>query len=259
MQRMDSAILPFVPFQRLPVLVRQAWAVVSAMPFENLTKFLKHDREGPDGGVHLLRLPREVLADHRRFGTGATCFALAFLFRDLLDRGGIASSLHSCDRRYGPDVHAAVVVPAGNERWLFDPGYHIVQPLPKENDLSYRSLENPNASRIRRVDDIRFECYTGHAGEWRLRFMFKDVPLDEQAFQEMWRRSFQAEMMGYPVLTRFAHGRMLYLQKSTLVIRDVHGGTVRRLPVRDLPDAIHRWFGIAPEIVGSALRLWRSR
>ncbi|NOY82315.1 MAG: arylamine N-acetyltransferase [Kiritimatiellaeota bacterium] len=255
---MDSGALPLVPSHRLPIFVRQAWAVASAMPFENLTKSLKHEMVSPARNTPL-RLPAEVLADHRRFGTGATCFALAFLFRDRLARGGLASTLHACDRRYGPDAHAAVVVPVGSERWLFDPGYHIVQPLPAEGGLGFRSPENPNASYIRRVDDVRFECYTGHAGEWRLRFVLKDVPLDERAFQEKWRRSFQAEMMAYPVLTRFEHGRMLYLQKSTLVVRDANGGTVRQVPMRDLADAIHRWFGIAPEIVDRALRVWRSR
>jgi len=253
---MDFNSLPLAPFHLLPDNVRRAWATVAAMPFENLTKVLKQEQESRDTPI---RLPTEVLADHRRFGTGATCFALAFLLRHLLLRHEIPATLHTCDRRYGQDVHAAVAVstPAGG-RWLFDPGYHIVQPIPDEGELRFRSPDNPNSSCIRRLDDIRYECYTGHAGTWRLRFVFKDSPLDDSTYRQVWRRSFQADMMAYPVLTRFESGRMLYLQKSNLVIRDFNSGQVERIAPSDLVGAIRRYYGISPEIAKRALRRWES-
>jgi hypothetical protein len=204
-------------------------------------------------------MPDEVLADHRQYGAGATCFALVYLFHDLLKRRGLAARLHTCDRSYGADTHAAAVAPVGRDRWLFDPGFHIVQPLPRDAETGFRAPDNPNASRIRRIADDRFECYTGHNGAWRLRFVLKDPPLSETAFKEAWAASFAADMMAYPVLNRFENGRMLYLQKSNLVVRDAAGTEMVRLSMSELPETLSRWYGIAPEIVRRALELCRRK
>jgi len=248
--------LPPVPLHDLPRAVRQAWDVVASMPFENLTKILKFEQVGRVPEL-ALRTPQEVLEDHRRYGTGATCFALVFLFHDLLKRAGVAASLHTCDRRYGQDTHAAVTVQTARDTWLFDPGFHIVQPLPHEHEAAYVVPGNPNASRIVRTAETRYECYTGHSGKWTLRFVLKSEPLSPDEFRRHWAASFNAEMMAYPVLTRFTQGRMIYLQKSMIVVRDGNSGQPRQISVEELPDIIPRFYGIRPEIVRRALSVCR--
>ena len=117
------------------------------MPFENLTKALSFEQAGGNPEA-ALRLPDTVLADHRAYGTGATCFALVFLFRHLLRQAGRDADLMTCDRYYGAETHAAAVLHDGGRRWLFDPGYHVVQPLPERGGSAWRMPSNPNASRV---------------------------------------------------------------------------------------------------------------
>ncbi len=257
---MEITRLPWTPLNRLPPAVREAWDTVAAMPFENLSKVIKFHEAGQDPAA-ALRLPDEVLADHRRHGTGATCFALVYLFRRLLDLRGIPAGLHTCDRRCGPDTHAAAVVAVAGQKWLFDPGFHIVQPLPApgEAEAAFRAPGNPNASRVRRLSETRFECYTGHAGAWTLRFILKIPAVGEERFRAAWMASYSAEMMAYPVLNRFENGRMLYLQKSTLVVRDGEGSEMVQLSMADLPDRLAGWYGIAPGVIRRALALCRRK
>ena len=253
---MDFRTTPPTPLHVLPAPVRAAWRVVSAMPFENLSKIVKYHESDCDP-AQAIRLPNEVLADHRRHGTGATYFALVFLFRHLLRRAGYAASLHSCDRRYGADTHAAATLTWQGTRWLFDPGFFVVQPIPEDGQAPFYTPRNPNASRIVRRGERRYACYTGHAGAWQFRFTFKDTSLSDTQFRETWARSFKAEMMGYPVLNRFVGGRMIYLQKSNLVIRDMQHGHVERLVMSDLRETIRDRYGIAPAFTNKALRLLR--
>jgi len=222
------------------------------MPFENLTKIIKF-HEGERDPEQAIRLPAEVLRDHREHGTGATCFALVFLLRDLIQRAGHSADLTTCDRRYGPDTHAAVVMEWQGTRWLFDPGFYICQPLPEQGEACFRTPLNPNVSRVVRRPAGRCDCFTGHQKEWRYRFTLKDVPLTEAEYKRRWVASFQADMMGYPVLNRFEGGRMIYLQKSNLVVRDLTSGHVEKLRTSHLADAIREHYGIAPAVVKRAL------
>jgi hypothetical protein len=64
-------------------------------------------------------------------------------------------------------------------------------------------------------------------------------------------------MMAYPVLNRFENSRMIYLQKSAVVVRDLHNGAVKKIPVSDLPAVTRETYGIAPQIADTALRLMK--
>lgn len=253
----DSAnTMPIAPWHDLPLPLRQAWNMVAQLPFENLSKIVAWNRSGghPE---QALRLPDVVLAEYRGYGTGGTCFALVCLFQHLLERAGIRADSVLCDRYGGPDSHAAALVTVGTTRWIFDPGFHVVQPLPSEGELACRLPDNPNASRIRRLDARRYECFTGHKGQWRLRFVLKNHPVSHEEFRRAWAASFRVDMMGYPVLNRFEHGRMTYLQKAMLVRRDLETGGTENIPVGNLADTIGEVYGIDREFARRALRLMR--
>ena len=252
--------IPASPLHELPQGVRSVWQVVARMPFENLTKILKLEAHAEKDTQDVLRMPDEVLRDHRRYGTGATCFALTYLLRDLIRRAGHDATLHTCDRRYGPDTHAAVRFDWHGRRWIFDAGYHVVQPLPDdEHDTAWYTPPNPNASRVRRAGERRYECFTGHRGQWQIRFVFKDIPLADAAFKQRWQESFRAEMMTYPVLTKFGNGQMTYLQKTNLITRDAAQGRRQELQTEDLEEIIRLHFRIAPDIIRRALTVARRR
>lgn len=224
------------------------------MPFENLSKVISLHEQGGDP-LASLREPEQVLADHRRYGTGATCFALVYLFQYLLRRAGYEAELRTCDRYYGPDTHAAAVFVAGGLRWVFDPGYHVFQPLPLTGEAIYCTPPNPNASRVVRGGGDLYECYTGHRGNWRYRFLLKDRCISDPAFRQAWADSFRVDMMGYPVLNRFVDGRMIYLQKSSLMVRDLSNGAVQAFRSSELADLIEQHYGISRAFARRALAL----
>ena len=251
---MSPGVIPPSPFHTLPAAVQDAWRLVARLPFENLTKVIKfHAQDGV--AARAIRLPEEVLHDHEKYGTGATCFGLVYLLRDLLRRHGFEGTLHLCDRRYGADTHAALLFTWEGMAWTFDPGYRVVQPLPDSGTAAFLSPTNPNACRVKRVAATRYQCFTGHAGDWHMRFVLKSEPASEEDYRAAWCKTFELEAMGYPVITRFEDGRMIYLQKSNLVVRDVREGGMVRLKAGELPDEIQRHYGIAPEIARRALKL----
>mgnify|MGYP001969691144 CR=1 FL=1 len=57
---------------REEALVEKVAIAFASLPYENLTKILKHDRE--EGVAR--RGPEEVISDHLRVGSGGTCFSL---------------------------------------------------------------------------------------------------------------------------------------------------------------------------------------
>ena len=86
------------------------------------------------------------------------------------------------------------------------------------------------------------------ATESRLAQQIDDLPADAGVEVEPSRAG--------PVTARMPgeSGRMIYLQKSQLLVRDPESGSVERLPVHDLASAIEENYGISRELAARALR-----
>ena len=106
-------------------MVESVAAAFSSLPYENLTKILKHDREG---GV-ARRGPEEVIRDHIRLGSGGTCFSLTAALLHVLRALGLRAEPILADRHYGENTHCALLVWLDGEPHLLDPGYLILKPL----------------------------------------------------------------------------------------------------------------------------------
>jgi len=76
------------------------------------------------------RLPREVLDDHRDFGTGGTCFSLTAALLHLIRALGYDAEPILADRRYGQNTHCALLLWIDGRPHLLDPGYLILDPVP---------------------------------------------------------------------------------------------------------------------------------
>jgi arylamine N-acetyltransferase len=235
-------------------LLSEAASAFSRIPYENLTKVLKlHGTGSPESAR---RWPGEVISEHVSLGAGGTCFSLTSALLHLLRALGFRAEPILADRRYGPDTHCALLVDLGGEPHLIDPGFLIVRPIPigriKEevriptgfNDLVLTPREGG-----------RIDLHTLQRGNRTYRLTFKATPSDAGEFLRAWDASFGWEMMTYPVLTRLAGGRQLYLQGSRLQIRSREDVARNDLDAEALGRTVVREFGLDPDLVARGLAI----
>jgi arylamine N-acetyltransferase len=160
------------------------------------------------------------------------------------------------DRRYGTDTHCAVLLLIDREPWLLDPGYLIFNPIPvpgegtTEHQTSHSKVLLTRVPLSERVDLATLE--TGRAPRYRLTYKLDAV--EEETFRSAWQRSFDWEMMTYPVISSVRGDSHLYIQKSSLTIRSQ--GQIKRtnLSTEDLIREVSQRLSLAPEVVRKALQ-----
>ncbi|MHB0956788.1 MAG: arylamine N-acetyltransferase [Pirellulaceae bacterium] len=224
----------------------------AAVPYENLTKIRKW--AGCQEPSAARRGPHEVLHEFHALGTGGTCFSLTAALLHLVRALGLEAEPILADRRYGPDTHCALVVWQKGQRYLVDPGYLIVDPIP----LCFSDGPLVVATRFNQLElvprsDDRWDLHTIQAKGRRYRLTFKATPAPASRFLEAWDASFTWEMMNYPVLTRLTEQGQLYLRGQHLQTRQRDQVRHEEIPTRDLAATIVREFGIRAEVVHQAL------
>ena len=133
-----------VPGARKEALAEKVATAFSSLPYENLTKVLKHDREG---GV-VRRGPEEVIRDHLRLGSGGTCFSLTAALLQVLRGLGLRAEPILADRHYGENTHCALLVWLNEQPHLLDPGYLILRPLPLPGAKDFEQVVPPSVNEI---------------------------------------------------------------------------------------------------------------
>jgi hypothetical protein len=164
------------------------------------------------------------------------------------------------DRHYGPDTHSALLVWLDNQPRLLDPGYAIVRPLtlPTDQELIVQTAFNELLLRPR-DGGAKVELHTRVRGQTTYRLTFKTRPVDAAEFLRAWDVSFDQDMLRYPVVSRIAGGRHLYLQKNHLFVRGPDGGERIELAADAIGAEISRAFGIEARIVTEALAHLRRK
>jgi arylamine N-acetyltransferase len=252
-----------------PVAVVTAVArAFGALPYENLTKIIKDAETGCVESAR--RAPQEVLADHWAFGAGGTCFSLTATLLYLVRALGFEAEPMLADRRYGPNTHSALLVwidgephlldRIDGEPHLLDPGYLIFQPLPipKIGEMRVPTVFNELILRPT-AEGARVELHTAQDKRTTYRLTFKPAPVDAGEFLKAWDASFAWDMMHYPVLSRVAGDRQIYLQKKHLLIRAAASATRQEIPPDQLSAEIARQFGMAPALVARALGILKTQ
>jgi hypothetical protein len=97
------------------------------------------------------RGPAEVVADHLRWGTGGTCFALTETFLTVLRRLGYRCRPVLCDMKAGADTHCAVLIELPEGPHLMDPGYLLHRPLPLPRAPGEQSRRDAGVAEVRLV------------------------------------------------------------------------------------------------------------
>lgn len=239
-------------------LLVQVSSAFARLPYENLTKILKY-RPGMSI-VEARRGPAEVWSDHVAWGTGGTCFSLTATLLHLLRGLGWTAEPLLADRRYGADTHTALRVWIEGRPHLLDPGYLIVQPIPIESQRVVRVATPFHELVLEPRDEGRkLDLFTEHLGQRKYRLTFKTEGADDAQFLRAWDASFQFDMMQYPVLTRTAENRQLYLQDSFWQVRSRDHLTKLELSPEELVKTIGTEFGIDPQLAAQALAALRAR
>ncbi len=236
-------------------LVEKIAAAFSSLPYENLTKILKHDRE--DGVAR--RGPEEVISDHLRVGGGGTCFSLTAALLHILRGLGLPAEPILADRHYGENTHCALLVWLDEQPHLLDPGYLILKPLPLPGDKEFEQVVPTtfNELLLRHKDQgSKIELHTRQQGATSHRLTFKPEPARDEEFLDAWDASFGWEMMRYPLLTRVQGGDQLYLQGARFQRRSQED--VERSELFEAED-IARTFGLEANLVREALAAFSRR
>ncbi len=235
--------------------------VVSAfagLPYENITKIIRREESGSCGQAR--RYPEEVIHDHINWGTGGTCFSLTSALSELVRGMEWEAQYILADRSYGQDTHCALIVWIENEPHLLDPGFLIVRPIPLPSG-SKRQIETGFNSIILapEEDPGRISLHTVRQNNKVYRLTYKTTPVDIGEFCKAWDASFHWDMMKYPLLTRTAESRQIYLKGSRIQISNADTVEKEKIPMDELTGKIAAEFRIHPAVVARAVSILRDR
>ncbi len=235
------------------ILLTQLCFAFSQIPYENLTKIVKH--KDVISSQAAKRGPDEVLADFLTYGTGGTCFSLTATFVALGNALGLEAHPILADRHYGVNTHCALVFIRDGRMFLIDPGFLINSPteLPLEHPNCVETQFN-TVELLPRKGGTTVELFTIVQNNRRSRLLYKTAPVDEVTFDRAWTDSFTWEMMTYPVLTRCIHGKHHYLQGNILRIRNKTEVVKRVLTKNEQSDFITNILGIDRRVVTEAFK-----
>lgn len=244
-----------LPQRRMLTAVARAFA---RLPYENLTKIIKD--AGAVNPAKARRAPAEVIADHIELGTGGTCFSLTAAFLHLVRSLGWQAEPILADRAYGNNTHCALLVLIDGSLHLLDPGFLIVEPIRLDTDTC-QELKTPFNRLVLEPHPERgkLDLSTIQESHRTYRLTFKLQPVDAGEFLKAWDASFEWEMMHYPLLSRVANSRQLYLRGGRFQVRSARMIQRSEISQNDLPARIESDFGIARSVAVRALSILKER
>ncbi len=223
------------------------------IPYENLTKIIKHAREGVPERAR--RGPEEVIVDHRDIGAGGTCFSLTAALLHVVRALGFDAQPILADRKYGDDTHCALLVWLDGRPHLLDPGFLLVRPIDIALGEQHVATSFNEVLLVPDASGEKLELHTVQRGNRTYRLTFKTRPADAGEFLRAWDASFDWEMMRYPLLTRVAGARQLYLQDRRFQVRDLERVTRAEISAEEVIRRARDDFGIRPEVARRALEI----
>jgi arylamine N-acetyltransferase len=236
--------LPTSAYDRMATIL----AAFRRIPYENLTKIIRFD-QARDPFRDAAELIRGFLSD----GSGGTCFSIVNALQEVLAEAGIESRVVLADRNYGPDSHCALVARAEQREWLLDPGYLVFTPVP----FPEGQVAAPGGNLQWKAEGDRLIAATVYPnGHRKIRYALKPERVGADQFRGAWRRSFEFEMMQYPVVTRIMDdGRHVYLRNGYLM---ENGRPLSTLAPDQIPSFVGS-LGIRPQLAERALEILGSR
>ena len=222
-------------------------AAFSNLPYENITKILKHTGCSDSGSK--LRRMEEVLEDHLKWNTGGTCFSLCNALMEILLLNGFEAFIAMGDMHYGKNIHCAVVVRFLQQSYLIDPGYllHFLIRLPNQNeDVIVRTARNVVI--VKGVGEGEVELYTEESGQRKWRYRLRVWPVSQAEFEEHWVHSFSLNSMESILLSRVTETGRVYFRKNRLEHVSA-GSRAKQIVSPDEADLLSSMFGVPADLV----------
>jgi arylamine N-acetyltransferase len=234
-------------------LLSRVATVFAALPYENITKIIKHAEAGSPEKAR--RYPDEVIKNHIEWGSGGTCFSLTSALLHLVRGLGWRAEYILADRRYGQDTHCALLIWIENVPHLLDPGFLIVDPIAiAAEDVKVETGFNRLVLTPEGSSD-RISLSTVRQGSKTYRLTYKVAPVDNCEFFKAWDASFDWDMMHYPLLTRMTASSQIYLNGSRLQISGAGAVEKREIAADSLVSKISEEFRIDPSVVSRAISI----
>lgn len=259
MSFLDPILYQLLTYHRYPTegapstLLGYTLEAFSRIPYENLSKIVRH---AESCNSRAKESPAELIHGYIEHGTGGTCFPLTKTLVHVVRSLGYEAYPILADRRYGTDTHCAVIARLTSNDWeLLDPGYLIHTPcrLPDTYQLRY---ELPFSAIELRPEGTpsRVALYTHSLNESgvlhpRYRLTYKIHPVSDTECDAAWDRSFDWEMMRYPIISCTVGASQLYLQKNSLLIRSRTEATRVTLRDEEILREVSSRFGISVEML----------
>jgi hypothetical protein len=122
--------------------------------------------------------------------------------------------------RHGTNIHCALLVELGDQRYLLDPGYLVAEPVPLRAESTVRVSHPGHQLEYRPVGDgSQIELHTlNDRGEELLRYRLRPRPIPEDMFVQHWLDSFDANGM---------NGLRQVERKAARPLRGADRGTLR--------------------------------
>ena len=237
-------------------------AAFSHLPYENLSKIIKLNKHGDDPAR--LRMPEEVLDDHRRWHLGGTCFSLTFSLQAILVHAGYVCYPVMADMRAGRNVHCALVVVHDYTKYLVDPGYVLDRPMaidPARARIYHTDFTGVELVHNEVLGNYHLYTFSRHDMKWR--YCFADQPTPMSEFLEHWQASFGRNSMHGLCLTRVRGDGLIYIHNGFM--RESSWQGKRNFNVKhNLHATIEDIFCIPADFVEQARvalqeNLWRER
>lgn len=223
----------------------------SNLPYENLSKIIKHHRESDD--LKKIRLPVELMEDHLAYHFGGTCFSLTFLLQNILTYHDFRCYPVMADMRWGENVHCVLIVVINNLKYLVDPGYLLTTPMiiqPRRSVIHYSEVSGVELKFIESEERYHLSTFNHHEKKWRYRFLDRSV--SENDFLKFWFSSFHWNSMHGLCLTKIEKDRMIYIHKTFM--RETTFSDKKNFNIKKTyHNTIQKIFSIDPPIIEEAL------
>jgi arylamine N-acetyltransferase len=220
----------------------------SHLPYENVTKILKG--AGNSVSEEKFRRTPEVLEDHLRWNTGGTCFSLCNALQQILESCGYRSFIAMADMHYGANIHCAVIVETGEERYLLDPGYLLHHPIPLPKVQI--SQDTPmNTVILTNEGNEKYSLFTEEYGIQRWRYRLRAKPVSHKEFEKHWLHSFSLNGMEHILLTRLHESGRIYYRKDRLELIGPQGRTSQKIFPGEC-EVLSSMFGLPSDLILAA-------
>jgi len=219
-------------------------------PYENVSKIIKNRRVE---GIDKLRLPEELLEEHREYNFGGTCFSLTFYLKKILDSVGFASYPVLADMNWGKNVHCSLVVILNRVKYLVDPGYLLTTPM-EINPLRSKMFrtEFSGVELIFRRESKRVDLYTFDSTAKKWRYSFEDRPVSDTEFLKAWLDSFHWKTMKGICLNKIENNTRIYIH-NTFMREESFKHKKNYKIKKNLHQTVYERFGIQANFIEEAL------